>query len=406
MPITMTTDKKSVLKAIIRKIHEGEDPERVKREFAEALQGTTPLEVAQAEEELIREGMPREEIQKLCEVHLAMFKEGLEREQSIAPPGHPIHTLMEEHKILLATAQELQFLSGRIAKNRELPDVPTTSRLQQLVGMLRDSASHYLREENVLFPVLERHGITEPPKVMWMEHDQIRSIEKRIYAAVPEDFQAPIKRIQEIEAAAVELYQTLSSHFYKENKILFPTALKIFSEAEWAQVRSEFGDIGYCSFTPTTAKAEVQVTMPTPTPTTTADEVVLESGTVSRQALQAILNTLPVDITFVDENDRVRYFNETAHRIFVRSRAVIGRSVQLCHPQKSIHIVNQILQDFRDKKRDYAEFWIDLKGRLIHIRYFAVRDPNGKYLGCLEVTQDITEIKKIEGEKRLLDEVK
>ncbi|MEM3672787.1 MAG: PAS domain-containing protein [Candidatus Bathyarchaeia archaeon] len=128
-----------------------------------------------------------------------------------------------------------------------------------------------------------------------------------------------------------------------------------------------------------------------------------ENGTLSKEEIEALLDTLPVDITFVDANDTVKYFNKAEKRIFVRTKAVIGRKVQLCHPQKSVHVVNRILEAFKKGEKDVAEFWIQIGNRLIHIRYFAVRDKNGKYLGTLEVTQDITDIKKIEGEKRLLD---
>jgi len=131
-------------------------------------------------------------------------------------------------------------------------------------------------------------------------------------------------------------------------------------------------------------------------------QVVFETGEFSIKELEAVLNILPVDITFVDKEDRVRYFSQSKERIFPRTKAVIGRKVQQCHPQKSLHVVEEILNDFRENKRDRAEFWISLEGRLIYIRYFAVRDKAEKYLGCLEVTQDITDIKKIKGEKRLL----
>ena len=124
---------------------------------------------------------------------------------------------------------------------------------------------------------------------------------------------------------------------------------------------------------------------------------------LSHEVIEALLDALPVDITFVDEEDRVRFFNKEGKRIFARSRKIIGIKVQKCHPQKSVHVVNEILEDFRNKKRDSANFWIDLNERKIYIRYFAVRDNTGKYLGCLEVTQDITDIQKIIGEKRLLD---
>jgi PAS domain S-box-containing protein len=126
------------------------------------------------------------------------------------------------------------------------------------------------------------------------------------------------------------------------------------------------------------------------------------TGNIGKEVLDAVLNALPVEISFVDENDTVRYFNKNGDRIFPRPPAVIGRKVQDCHPKKSLHKVSQILDDFKNNKRSFAEFWIDLKGRKVYIRYFAVRDKSGKYLGCLEVSQDITEIQKIKGEKRLL----
>jgi len=130
--------------------------------------------------------------------------------------------------------------------------------------------------------------------------------------------------------------------------------------------------------------------------------IVFEIGSMSKEELETLLNTLPVDITFVDKEDTVQYFSQSKERIFPRTKAVIGRKVQQCHPQESLHVVNKILEDFKNNKRDIAEFWINLNNRLIYIRYFPVRNKSGDYLGCLEVTQDITDIKKIEGEKRLL----
>jgi len=128
-----------------------------------------------------------------------------------------------------------------------------------------------------------------------------------------------------------------------------------------------------------------------------------ETGSLSKEEIEAILDKLPVDISFIDNEDAVKYFNKFGERIFVRPKAVIGRKVQLCHPKKSVHIVNKILESFKTGKKDVAEFWIQMDNRVINIRYFAVRDKDGKYLGTMEVTQDITDIKKIKGEKRLLD---
>jgi PAS domain S-box-containing protein len=131
--------------------------------------------------------------------------------------------------------------------------------------------------------------------------------------------------------------------------------------------------------------------------------VEFETGSLSEEEIEAVFDSLPVDITFVDRNDSVKYFSKAKRRIFARTKAVLGREVQKCHPQKSVHVVNEIVESFKAGKKNVAEFWINMNGRLIHIRYFAVRDKNGEYLGTMEVTQDITNIKRIQGEKRLLD---
>ncbi|MEM2141758.1 MAG: DUF438 domain-containing protein [Candidatus Thorarchaeota archaeon] len=394
----MTEDMKSAIKRVLRRIHNGEDPDDVKREFAAVLRQARPADIAQAEEELVREGLPREEIQKLCEVHLSLFGEGLERKDSLAPEGHPIYILMREHEILLEKAA---MLSELIENQKDATGSDNMARVNELVRYFRESANHYLREENVLFPILEKHGITEPPKVMWMEHDQIRALEKQLYEALPGDESGFGQNSKTILKIARELNSTLSSHFYKENNILFPTSIRLFTSEDWQTVMRGFDEVGYCFFSPERKTTDMRVLSEA---RVMEEGIDLGSGTLPARVLRCILNTLPVDITFVDDQDRVRYFSESPERIFVRSRAVIGRSVQMCHPQKSVHIVNRILEDFRNKKRDVAEFWIDLRGRKVHIRYFAVRDEGGRYLGCLEVSQDITEIKKLEGEKRLLDD--
>jgi PAS domain S-box-containing protein len=137
-----------------------------------------------------------------------------------------------------------------------------------------------------------------------------------------------------------------------------------------------------------------------PTPESTLQ---FDTGTLTKTQLNSIFTTLPVDVTFIDADDTVRYFNMPKKRIFVRPKTVLGKKVHNCHPQKSLHIVNKIVESFKNGEKNVAEFWITLNSRLVHIRFFAVRDANGKYLGTIEVVQDITEIKKLQGERRLLD---
>ena len=192
----------------------------------------------------------------------------------------------------------------------------------------------------------------------------------------------------------------LSSHFFKENNILFPAAMQVIEDGEWTDARKQFDELGYCCFTPEPGEMAVEASA---TPEAEAEGVIdFETGQLSLDQVRAMLDTLPLELTFVDSEDRVRFFNEPEQRIFPRTKASIGREVRRCHPEKSLHLVNQILEDFRSGERDGADFWIECNGRMTYIRYFPVRDPEGKYLGCLEVTQDIEDIKKIEGSKRLL----
>jgi PAS domain S-box-containing protein len=273
--------------------------------------------------------------------------------------------------------------------------------LQTLMKDFQDSEKHYLREENVLFPTMEKHGVSEPPAIMWMEHNRIREIKKKLHNLVEKWNTMPYSDFKKrLSQDAGPLCSVLPDHFFKENNILFPTALQVVTDREWEDIRREFDEIGYPSFTPSNVLAAFHAAESAPKAAEpSANDWQFETGSLSKEEAEAILDTLPVDISFIDKDDRVKYFNKAEKRIFVRTKAVIGRSVQLCHPQKSIHVVNKIVEAFTTGEKDKAEFWITMNNRLVHIRYFAVRDKNGKYLGTMEVTQDLTDLKKIKGEK-------
>jgi len=383
----ISTQRKEALRKILSRLHAGEDPAALKDEFQDLLRDVTPLEISRIEAELVKEGVPREELMSLCDVHMALFKDSLAQGPKV-PDWHPIKILLEEHEGMLGAAERIWNLARAGGKSDELP---------ALAEKLADTESHYQREENVLFPYLERHGITEPPAIMWMEHDRIRAERKGVISLIEEG--APEKLLA---VKAKGLYELFAEHFQKEGKILFPSALEVITETEWRKIRREFDEIGY---TPFASKVP-------PAPAVDAEleaegeagEIRFAAGSLSPQEIEAIFDNLPVDITFIDKDDRVRYFNQAPDRIFVRSPAIVGRAVQNCHPQKSVAIVNRILDEFKAGTRDVAEFWINMGDKTVYIRYFPVRDGNGEYLGTLEVTQDITKIKSLAGEKRLLDE--
>ena len=402
----MAEDKKALIKEAIRQLHAGVPPEQVKEKFRHVLEGTDSLEIAKIEEELAKEGMKREEMRKLCDVHMAIFKEQLEKQQPNLQPTQPISILMEEHKIMLKLADQLVTAANKVLKVTDMRYVTAEiHEVEHLAVDFTDSEKHYLREENVLFPFIEKHGITEPPAVMWLEHNEIRELKKKLPTLIKDLNEAGFQSFKDqLWETAKALGNLLQNHFYKENNILFPAALSVITEQEWVEIRKEFDEIGYCCFTPPELISIVPSTETVQAPTQAPEGILqFETGSLTKDQLDSLINALPVDITFIDENDTVRYFNKPEKRFFVRTKAVIGRKVHMCHPQKSLNVVTTILDSFKTGKKDVAEFWITLNDRLIHIRFFAVRDSNGKYMGTMEVVQDITKIKKIEGERRLLD---
>ncbi|HEX73603.1 MAG TPA: DUF438 domain-containing protein [Dehalococcoidia bacterium] len=397
------TDKKRVLKDLIKALHAGARPDEMKEKFKEVLGDIGPLEISRVEEELIEEGMPREEIRRLCDVHLAVFRESLEKPKIEAPPGHPIYILLKEHELVREFVEEISSFLTRVEQARNFEaignDLP---RIGELLGHLREYEKHKVREENSLFPYLEKHGVTQPPAIMWTEHGEQRGEIKEASQTLENKMALGFEEFREkLLTHLRNLVHLIPDHFYKEENILFPAALKVIDEPEWREIKASMDDLGYCYFTPKEAIGEkVELAKEVKEQ---EGEITFETGSMIKEELEAMLNTLPVDITFIDQEDTVRYFSQPKERLFPRAKAIIGRKVQMCHPQKSVYVVEQILSDFKNGKRDSTEFWINLGERKVYIRYFAVRDKAGRYEGTLEATQDITEIKKIKGEKRLLD---
>ena len=394
----MASERKPILRELVERIGSGENITDLKRFFVEKLGAVNPVEIEFYKDEWTQEGVPDKDYQILLEMSLEIFRESIQNQTPIVPEGHPLYTLMTEHAMLMEYANELHTLVSALSSGERETKSEFLDRVRQLIGFFVESESHYLREENALFPGIEKHGLTGPPAAMWSEHQDIHALEKDLFELNSESDKKLAKNLEKMTKLSLDLANLLATHFNKENNILFPASLRLFSKEEWETVVQDFDDIGYCSYSirpvGTGKAAEVE---------SEEGEVVFGSGKLSVEMLEAIFSHLPIDMTFVDAQDRVQFFSESPERIFVRSRAIIGRSVQLCHPKDSVHVVEEILNDFRNGKRDSAEFWINLGEKTIHIRYFAVRDSESKYLGCLEVSQDITELRNLEGQKRLLD---
>ena len=328
---------------------------------------------------------------------MAVFKEALERQEIPgAPVGHPVHTFMLESR---ASEDIMDQIEEVLAKSWTPPAEASfkdnRSDLQKLLKRLSQIDRHYLRKENQLFPLLEAHDISGPSQVMWAIHDDIRALIKDAKEKLAEG------RSSEAVSALKELTATIRDMIYKEENILFLMSLETFSEADWGKVKKGEEEIGYAwihpegQWAPKTGEEKAGATG--------AEKIHLDAGSLTKELINLILTHLPVDLTLVDENDRGASYSQGKERIFPRSLAIIGREVQRCHPPDSVHVVNTILNAFKKGEMDTAEFWIQMQGKFILIRYLALRSKDGAYKGCLEVSQDVTQIRGLEGERRLLD---
>jgi DUF438 domain-containing protein len=397
------------LKHIITRLHQGAAPNEVKAELRAIVREADATEIAQMEEELIAEGMTVDEVRSMCDLHAQVLREIMSEPQtSKSPPGHPVDTFRRENEALSAAINAARAAIAEIDKlsNDANVDEALIVRLRQAYNDLTDVDKHYQRKEHLLFSCLERHGVTGPPKVMWAKDDEARELLKALGAALaaPHTTAAEWKRVAAEHAAPA--LNAVAEMVFKEENVLFPMALETLTENEWAEIWSQSAEYGWCLVEPREGYAP-----PAGAPPRKAAEVgeapakeaiIFPTGKLDFNQLRALFNVLPVDLTFVDADDTVAWFSAGPERIFARSKAVIGRKVQHCHPPKSVHVVEQILSDFRAGRQDVAEFWIEFKGMFVHIRYFAVRDEQGAYLGTLEVTQDVTHIRALEGERRLL----
>ncbi|MBP7504712.1 MAG: DUF438 domain-containing protein [Prolixibacteraceae bacterium] len=398
--------RKERLKELILKLHEGENPQKVREELLGTLQQIPYGEVVEVEQELISEGLPESEVLRLCDIHGEVLDGHIDQSGAqYVPPGHPIDVFTQENRELLKVVDKAESLLGTLYAIDEAGFRAFAHQIQACFNDLMDVDKHYKRKEYLVFPFLEKAGITGPPMVMWGKHDEIR---EQLKGCI-EILRHPELKKQDVDDALELLFipvlKTVADMTKKERDILFPMAMDVLTQEDWWNVDQQTLDFGFTLYDP-----QVEWRPEGMAPAggegesfTGADGVVrLPSGSFTAKEIMAILNTIPVDMTFVDKHDKVKYFTQGEHRIFARSRTIINRDVRLCHPPGSVHIVEKILEDFKSGKASHAPFWIQMRGKFILIEYYALRDENGEYLGTLEVSQDLTHARSLEGEQRIL----
>ena len=396
--------RKELLKHMILQLHKGGDVEVVRNQLLDLLGQVPYAEVVEVEQALIADGLPQEEVIKLCDVHSQALKGVVSEDDSLnVPAGHPIHTFVQENR---AIQLEISHIETLLKKSKGLPVADLLLGLKEHFNNLMDVDKHYRRKENLLFPYLEKQGITGPPTVMWGKHDEIREQLKAVQEALnadseytPDDVESMIEFL--VKPALIALEEMV----YKEEKILLPMSAERLTDAEWFEIYNQSIEIGFCLYDPKENWVPEKLPETSVSLSSGDGRIQLPSGSFSNEELLNILNTLPVDLTFVDRNDNVKYFSQGKHRIFDRNRSILNRKVQMCHPPGSVYVVDQILNDFKSGRASEAPFWINMGGKFIHINYFAVRNEKGEYLGTLEVSQDLTDYRALEGEQRLVSYV-
>lgn len=384
--------RQDALKDIVRRLHDGASVDEVKSSFDELIADVDATEIAAMEQSLIAEGMPVEEVQRLCDVHVSVFKDALEDRPAAPglPDDHPVSAYLKENVEIIRITGDLRTALAALEADPE-------TALPQIIGLLGELGGidvHYIRKENQLFPALESHDVEGPTKVMWALDDDIRARLKT------ERVLASSGTVDSLLRSLPETLQMIDDMVYKEEKILFPTALQVITAEEWARIAAGDAEIGYAWGA---GSGSDVATAPGPVAETDGPLLLpLTTGGLTLEQLNMMLQLIPFDVTYVDADDRVRFYSE-GERVFPRSPGAIGREVRNCHPPKSLDKVMQILSEFKAGSKDVAEFWIELGGAFIHIRYFAIRDAEGTYQGCLEVVQDATHVRALEGQRRIVD---
>jgi len=396
--------RKEIMKDIILKLHEGLSSEAAKERFENEVGTVSSAEIAEIEQGLINDGLSPDEIKKFCNVHALLFKAALEKvpEQDTSP-SHPVFLFKLENR-------EVEKLVASIKELTYKPDGEDISslkkNLEELLLKLKQVEIHYERKEQLLFPYLENAGFMGPSKVMWGKDNEIRDLFKKTITGLIE-----VNNLSQIpsykEDSLDSLLEEVTGMIFKEENILFPTALEKLEAENWVEILRESDEIGYVFI----QKPEETVVLEKHLKDSLLEEtmiqdnvITLPTGNISPTELMYLFNTLPVDITFVGADDTVKYFSASPERIFNRTKAIIGRKVQNCHPPQSVDMVEKIIASFKDGSKDSYDFWLTIQGKFIYIRYFALRDNANQYLGTFEIAQDVTHIRKLEGENRLGDE--
>ena len=396
----MKETKKEVLRGYLDRLQQGEELASVRRDFVRSFVDVQPEEIMEAEQSLLRDGVAPQKLQKLCDLHAALFC-GSSEEEIVAqraateraaqaapeldglPEGHPISILRRENEVL---EQQLTALFRLLGKKED------GTAFAAAFPRLNALRAHYAKKEELLMPILYRYGVTGPSEVMWGVDDEIKKELGVLTKVLKED----AENVVIYRGRLHDLMTRIREMMVKEERILFPLTVRYFTQEEWYAVYRDDKEFAAVPSADTQLKWEEAEAWCAEQQEALAREeifggkVQLETGELTVRQLRALLALFPVDITFIDEDDVLRYFLNEG-KIFARPRSALGRKVYECHPPQIIPVVRQMLADFKAKKRDHMVVWRRIMGKPVGVRYQAVYGEDGTYLGTVEFVQDFTE---------------
>ena len=379
-------ERQEKLKELMLRLHQGEKEEIIQEEFNKHFDSVSPYEIQVMERNLMQEGITYEEIMRLCKIHASLMSAKVEAGEGMPDfekEGHPVMVLKKENLALRGAIDRIERLLQAYLSTK---DEELLKGLKRQIGLLDQFENHYLRKEYALFPIMESKGITAPPKVMWGVHDEIREIYKNFKQA----FHNQTDDVMEQFLVAKE---ELLEMIFKEENILIPMVAQAFHVDDWEKMAQDTPQYGYCIVTP---EAEWKVEKK-PSPIQSKEEIQetgdipLSTGSLSLEQLDLLLNLLPMELSFVDKDNIVKYYNEGngEEKIFQRTKSAIGRDVINCHPPKIHVIVTQLFEQLRSGQKEKEEMWFKKEDKMIHVTYHAVRNAQGEYMGVLEYVQNI-----------------
>lgn len=391
-------------------INKGKGIDLVKK-YAEAIDNVQPMDVIVVVDKLVKDQIDLDELKSGINKILNMFYRGLINQQIPDYTKIPfLASLWNENNVLNSKLIELRplikKLNSKTNSEKEIQNI--LKEIGSKVTELNDFEVHYIKKENILFPYVEKQ-LTEYQcqSVMWSYHDDIRFNIKDINRLTKE--QSPDMKL--LNRKIGDLFFAMYAIRFREDYILFPVISKLFNNEDWIAMQQQSHEIGFAFIPPPEipkqSNSSVKETVNNKKIITSndfADSLIdLDTGQLSIDQIVLMINNLPVDVTYVDENDEVRFFSTPSHRIFPRSKAIIGRLVENCHPPSSVHIVKDLIDAFKSGEKNQESFWIEMGEKFILIRYYALRDKVGNYKGTLEVSEDVSSIRKLTGEKRLME---